>query len=263
MCGISVSYATDNASPSSATALQAQVDQSISAITHRGPDSTGTYVSPDGRVAMGHVRLSIIDLVTGQQPLHDDDYNVHVVVTGELYDYERIRAELEAKGSHFKTNSDSELVVHLYKCYGFNLLTWLRGEFAFVLYDSRRDLLFAARDRFGIKPLYYSLVDGHLLISSEVKAMRAFGWKPEWDVESVVQMGDLNDDRTVFKGVFKVSLMCIDRVNAYQIHHVYLIGPHGPLHHSPPYWPPKNSSLLGPFVCTSNCRGNSYGGGDD
>jgi asparagine synthase (glutamine-hydrolysing) len=96
-------------------------------------------------------------------------------------------------------------MVTRYKEHGIGLTGYLRGEFAFVLYDSQRHLLFAARDRFGIKPFYYTISDGRLLIASEMKAFTALGWNPEWDIESVVQMGDSNDDRTVFKGVFKAS----------------------------------------------------------
>ena len=91
-----------------------------------------------------------------------------------------------------------------YKIHGLNLVQFLRGEFAFILYDSERKLLFAARDRFGIKPLYYTLRDDRLIIASEMKALLAYGWKPEWDVHSIVEGGEYNDNRTLFKGVYKV-----------------------------------------------------------
>jgi asparagine synthetase B (glutamine-hydrolysing) len=94
--------------------------------------------------------------------------------------------------------------LHRYKHDGFNLLSSLRGEFAFVLYDSKRQLLFAARDRFGIKPLYYTMSEGRLLLASEMKAFLPLGWKPEWDIDSIMHNGDFSDDRTVFKGVRKV-----------------------------------------------------------
>jgi asparagine synthetase B (glutamine-hydrolysing) len=97
-------------------------------------------------------------------------------------------------------------LLNRYKRDSFNLLTSLRGEFAFVLFDSKRKTLFAARDRFGIKPLYYTISAGRLLIASEMKAFLPFGWKAEWDIDSVVQSGDFSDDRTVFKGVNKVSI---------------------------------------------------------
>ncbi|KDR72346.1 hypothetical protein GALMADRAFT_32536, partial [Galerina marginata CBS 339.88] len=185
--------------------LESQLRASISLLTHRGPDSTGTYISDDGRLGLGHTRLSIIDVEGGQQPLHDTDGHIHAVVNGELYDYQKLRQELEGKGQTFQTLSDSELVIHLYQVHGFNLVHYLRGEFAFVLYDSRRKVLFAARDRFGIKPLFYTLNNGRLLLASEMKGLLGFGWKAEWDVQSICEGGDFNDNRTVFKGVFKLS----------------------------------------------------------
>ncbi|KAJ7779716.1 putative asparagine synthase [Mycena metata] len=206
MCGITAIYHSDlSVSSSSEGELAASLATSLEEIKHRGPDERGTWVSSDLRVGLGHVRLSIIDLHTGRQPLSDEDGRIHCVVSGELYDHERIRAELEAQGSVFKTKSDSELVVHLYKRDGLDLLTSLRGEFAFVLYDSSRQLLFAARDRFGIKPLYYTVLDGKLLIASEMKAFLPLGWKPQWDLNSVVHRGDFGDNRTVFKCVYKLA----------------------------------------------------------
>ncbi|KAJ7140776.1 hypothetical protein C8R44DRAFT_974542 [Mycena epipterygia] len=154
---------------------------------------------------LGHVRLAIIDLSTGQQPMSDEDELIHCVVTGEIYDHERIRGEMEEAGFSFKTKSDSELVVQLYKRDGVNLLFSLRGEFAFVLYDVKRRLLFAARDRFGIKPLYYTIANGRVLFASEMKAFMGLGWKAQWDLDSIVHNGELGDDRTVFKGVFKIA----------------------------------------------------------
>ncbi|KAJ6454501.1 putative asparagine synthase [Mycena vitilis] len=206
MCGIATVYHSDSAALSSVDNLVTVLESSLKRIRHRGPDSTGIYVSPDARVGLGHVRLSIIDPEGGQQPLSDEDNSIHCVVTGEIYDHERIRSELEAKGSRFKTKSDSELVVQLYKHEGFNLLSSLRGEFAFVLFDSKRKLLFAARDRFGIKPLYYTLSEGRLLIASEMKAFMPLGWKAGWDVHSIIHNADFCDDRTVFTGVRKVLM---------------------------------------------------------
>ncbi|KAJ6596060.1 putative asparagine synthase [Mycena sp. CBHHK59/15] len=205
MCGITAIYhSSSSVPPSSSDKLTALLSASLANIQHRGPDFSGTWVSQDLRAGLGHARLSIIDLKTGQQPLSDENNRIHCVVTGELYDHERMRAELEAQGSVFKTKSDSEIVVHLYKRDGFDLLKSLRGEFAFVLYDFGRQLLFAARDRFGIKPLYYTVSDGRLLIASEMKAFLPLNWRAEWDLDSIVQSGDFSDDRTVFKGVNKL-----------------------------------------------------------
>ncbi|KAF8145655.1 putative asparagine synthase [Mycena galopus ATCC 62051] len=200
MCGLISAFYPDGVNPPSAEVLKHGLDASLETIKHRGPDSRGTYISQDGRVGLGHVRLSIIDLPTGQQPLSDEENLIHCVVTGELYDHDRIRAEMQSQGYSFKTKSDSELVVQLYKRDSFNLLFHLRGEFAFVLYDVKRRLLFAARDRFGIKPLYYTVSNGCILFGSEMKAFMALGWQAEWDIESVVNYGDFADERTAFKG---------------------------------------------------------------
>ncbi|KAF7349626.1 Asparagine synthetase domain-containing protein [Mycena sanguinolenta] len=204
MCGLTAVYYTETTTRPDSSEISELLSASLAKIQHRGPDYTGVWVSPDCSVGLGHVRLSIIDLDHGQQPLSDENERIHCVVTGEIYDHERIRDELIAQGFTFKTKSDSELVVQLYKRDGLDLLSSLRGEFAFVLYDSTRRLMLAARDRFGIKPLYYTISDGRLLIASEMKAFLAFGWKAKWDIDSVVHNGDLGDDRTVFKGVNKL-----------------------------------------------------------
>ncbi|KAJ7648533.1 putative asparagine synthase [Mycena rosella] len=185
MCGLTSVFHPDGIERPSATDLEHELEDSLEIIKHRGPDSRGIYISPDLRVGLGHVRLSIIDLSTGQQPMSDEAQLIHCVVNGELYDHERIRDELESEGYTFKSKSDSELVVQLYKRDGINLLFHLRGEFAFILYDAKRRFLFAARDRFGIKPLYYT--------------------KAEWDIDSIVHNGEMGDERTVFKGVQKLA----------------------------------------------------------
>ncbi|KAF9262332.1 putative asparagine synthase [Marasmius fiardii PR-910] len=214
MCGISGIYSRHHAFPSGDSAayganLESNLRTSIEAMANRGPDSSGTFheVCEGRSVGLAHARLSIIDLEGGHQPLHDDENYVHAVVNGEFYDYATIRKRLEEEEDCvFKNLVDSELLIHLYKVYGLDSLLHLRGEFAFILYDQKRGLLFAARDRFGIKPLYYTLLDGgnKLLLASEMKALVPLGWKPEWDVESIVQMGEFSDDRTVFKGVYKL-----------------------------------------------------------
>ncbi|KAJ6594833.1 putative asparagine synthase [Mycena capillaripes] len=204
MCGLISAFYPDGVDPPSGEDLKHGLEASLDIIKHRGPDSRGIYVSPDTRVGLGHVRLSIIDLPTGQQPLSDEEDLIHCVVTGEIYDHDRIRAEMLSQGYSFKTKSDSELVVQLYKRDGFNLLFHLRGEFAFVLYDVKRRLQFVARDRFGIKPLYYTVSNGCIIFGSEMKAFMGLGWQAEWDMESIVNNGDFCDERTVFKGVQKL-----------------------------------------------------------
>ncbi|KAL0576097.1 hypothetical protein V5O48_005871 [Marasmius crinis-equi] len=212
MCGISAVYATGCSRPSSSAQINAELESklrtSAEAMNHRGPDSSGIYtdLSEEQLVGLAHARLSIIDLEGGQQPLHNSEGSIHAVVNGELYDYAPLRKHLENKGCTFKSSVDSELVIHLYEVYGLDFFQHLRGEFAFALYDQKRQILFAARDRSGIKPLYYTLVNEGktLLIASEMKALQPLGWNPEWDVQSIVQMGDFNDNRTVFKGVHKL-----------------------------------------------------------
>ncbi|ESK95246.1 asparagine synthase [Moniliophthora roreri MCA 2997] len=205
MCGISAIQSLSGATlAEDKSQLESQLRASIKAIGHRGPDSSGVYISEDGSLGLAHARLSIIDLKSGQQPLHDVINTIHAVVNGEFYDYADIRKDLEAKGCQFLSSVDSELIIHLYQTYGQNFIHRLRGEFAFVLYDSKRRLLMAARDRFGIKPLYYTVVNGKLMFASEMKGLVPFGWKPEWDAESIMQYGEFFDNRTVFKGVYKM-----------------------------------------------------------
>ncbi|KAJ6573495.1 glutamine amidotransferase domain-containing protein [Mycena vulgaris] len=137
--------------------------------------------------------------------MSDEDGVIHCVVTGEIYDHERIRADMKKEGFSFKSKSESELVVQLWKRDGINLLFSLRGEFAFVLYDGHWRLLFSARDRFEIKPLYYMISNGRILFASEMKAFMGLGWKAEWDIDAIVHGCDLGDRHTVFKSVFKLA----------------------------------------------------------
>lgn len=152
------------------------------------------------------MRLSIKDLdARANQPFHAEKDDIHVVVNGEFYDYRDLRSELE-KEYTFQTNSDSELMIPLYLKYGTSLFSKLRGEFAFVLYDSKRQVLLAARDRYGIKPLFWTVHEDQLLIASEAKAFLSLGWKPQWDVRSIIEDGWLHDERTIFKRVNKVAM---------------------------------------------------------
>lgn len=155
---------------------------------------------------LGHVRLSIIDLSpSGNQPFHDKEDGIHAVVNGELYDYEKYRAQL-ASEFKFVGNSDCEIVIALYKHYGLSFLSHLRGEFAFVLWDANRELLIAARDHYGIKSLYYTVVGGKLLVATEIKSFLAFGLQPEWCVRTLRDQSWRVESRTFFKGVHRVRL---------------------------------------------------------
>ncbi|KAL8994371.1 MAG: hypothetical protein Q9169_005635 [Polycauliona sp. 2 TL-2023] len=185
--------------------LEHQLASSLDAINHRGPDSHGTWVSPDGNIGLGSCRLAINGLGPGgQQPFSNHNGSIHAVVNGELYDHHRIRQEMaQLSGYKFQGGSDSEIVVALYEYYGVSFLSSLRGEFALSIYDANKQLFLAARDRSGIKPLFWTIRHGTLLLASEAKALLPFGWRPEWDVRSIVDKGWLTEERTIFKGLRK------------------------------------------------------------
>jgi asparagine synthase (glutamine-hydrolysing) len=136
---------------------------------HRGPDHFGAYVQ--GQVGIGMRRLSIIDLQTGEQPIANEDKTIWVVFNGEIYNYRQLRRELESKGHRFRTTSDTEVIVHLYEDLGARCVLPLRGMFAFAIWDSRQRALLLARDRLGIKPLYYAEIPEGLIFGSELKAL--------------------------------------------------------------------------------------------
>jgi asparagine synthase (glutamine-hydrolysing) len=152
-----------------------QIENVFRGLHHRGPDGTGVFTDDANQVTLAHTRLAVIDLVTGDQPLTSEDGQLVLIANGELYDFERIRSSLETKGHRFKTNSDSEVILALYEEFGLECFAHLRGEFAFLLYDQRKRLLLAGRDRFGIKPLYFSRVPDGLVFASEMKAIFASG----------------------------------------------------------------------------------------
>lgn len=190
-------------------ALKGRLQNGIDAIKHRGPDGSGIWISRDGGVGLAHCRLSINDLSSkGSQPLHSDDGEIHAVVNGEIYDHDRLRGVCATKyGYRFSSESDSELVIALYKIYGSpGLFEHLRGEFAFVLFDEREGFkrTVAGRDRFGIKPLLWTVIGNQVLFAAEAKAFLPLGWEPEWDVRGITDCGWVVDDRTIFKGVKKL-----------------------------------------------------------
>lgn len=142
-------------------------------LRHRGPDGFGYHLDADKGLAMGHARLSIIDLETGDQPLFAPDDSLVLTVNGEFYDYKRIRTNLRLEGFRFKTKSDSEIALPLYRKHGLDFVAHLRGEFAFALFDNREQRLILVRDRFGIKPLYYHIGKEGLFYGSEIKSLFA------------------------------------------------------------------------------------------
>ena len=187
-----------------------KIERALNALNHRGPDGHGQWVSGDGRFFLGHTRLSIIGLNNGDQPMVNAEGDVHLAVNGEFYGYKAIRDELRRKGSKFATDSDSEIALHLYLQKGMRAAEQLRGEFAVLIADQRRDQMIAIRDRFGIKPLFYATIDGATYFASEIKALLALGVPAAWDVEAAWQ--DLyivrNHERTMFAGIRSVPQGC-------------------------------------------------------
>jgi asparagine synthase (glutamine-hydrolysing) len=146
-----------------------ELERMCAAIAHRGPDDEGFFL--DGPVGLGARRLSIIDLVTGHQPISSEDGRVWVVFNGEIFNYRELRTELEARGHTFATNSDTEVIVHAYEEDGEDCVRRFNGMFAFAVWDRRDRRLLLARDRLGVKPLYYFQDDQRLVFGSELKAV--------------------------------------------------------------------------------------------
>src|SRR5262245_38474467 len=159
MCGIAGIVNTNNQPADKAT-----LDAMSRALYHRGPDDAGEYV--DGSVALASRRLSIIDLAGGKQPITNEDGSIVIVYTGETYNYLELRTQLQAEGHTLSTHPDTETIVHLYEKMGPDCLTRLNGMYAFALWDARKRRLMLARDRFGIKPLYYTYDGSRLVFAS-------------------------------------------------------------------------------------------------
>ncbi len=167
MCGIAGLYSFGNAAPPAKGELAAM----IGALHHRGPDGSSTFV--DGPTGLAHARLSIIDLATGWQPIANEDESVWVVFNGEIFNFVELREALEKRGHRFRTKSDTEVIVHLYEDLGDDFVDELNGQFAIALWDKRRQRLVLARDRTGIRPVFYTQAAGRLAFASEVKALFA------------------------------------------------------------------------------------------
>ncbi|KXH66828.1 asparagine synthase [Colletotrichum salicis] len=192
--------------------LRKKLAQSLANIAHRGPDAEGIWISDDGTIGLGHRRLAINDLTPdGVQPLHSDDGTIHAVVNGEIYDHDAIRERcIRDHGYRFKGHCDSEVLIALYKIYGApGFFEHLRGEFSFVIFDERDGRVITARDRFGIKPMYWTIVgqglERQLLLTSEVKGFLPLGWEPEWNVSDLISGLSLQAEHTVFKDVWKLN----------------------------------------------------------
>ena len=204
MCGITGIFDTQGKRSINRDLLSRMNDSQ----THRGPDQDGLHIE-DG-VGLGHRRLSIIDLSSGKQPLYNEDETVVVVYNGEIYNFQELAQELQAAGHTFRTRCDTEVIVHAWEQWGADCVKYFRGMFAFAIWDRNQETLFMARDRVGIKPLYYSILsNGQLLFASELKALMVH---TDLDqaidaraVEDYFAYGYVPEPKTIFHNTFKLS----------------------------------------------------------
>lgn len=193
---------------------QEKVDQEIftgmrDTLAHRGPDGAGLYLSSDGHFALGHRRLSLLDLSqTGTQPMFNEDKSIFCVVNGEIYNYPALKNTLEKKGHVFYSTSDSEAVLHAYEEWGTKMFSHLKGMFAFAVWDENRQKMLIARDRFGIKPLYYYASESTFIFASELKAIVSYpGLKKEIDFTSFADFffyRYVPSPKTIWKNIHKL-----------------------------------------------------------
>ncbi len=208
MCGITGLFDTRGQAPVSHAVLKRMNDAQY----HRGPDEGSLHLEPG--LGFGHRRLSIIDIATGQQPLFNEDGSVVVIFNGEIYNYQELIPELQAAGHRFRTKSDTEVIVHAWEQWGEACVERFRGMFAFSLWDRNKQQLFMARDRMGVKPFFYALLDdGTLLFGSELKSLLAYddgkggGLKRDIDpqaVEEYFALGYVAEPRTIFRQARKL-----------------------------------------------------------
>lgn len=204
MCGITGIL---NLNPNDGEPIQElSIRQMLATIRHRGPDQFGIYMNQ--RVALGSARLSIIDLSTGQQPISNEDDTLWIVFNGEIFNYIELRPELEKKGHQFKTTSDTEIILHLYEDYGVDCLKYLNGQFAIAIWNTKEQSLFLARDRIGIRTIFYTFSGGSLIFGSEIKSILASGRvQAELDpiaLDEIFTFWSTLSPRTVFKGIHEI-----------------------------------------------------------
>lgn len=204
MCGIAGIIFKNEISPDWADSV---MNKMLNSIAHRGPDGRNTF--KDEGVILGHVRLSIIDIKTGDQPMYSNDGSLIIVFNGEIYNYIELRQMLIKKGYDFRTNSDTEVLINLFKEFGEKMLDHLNGMFAFVIYDKIKRIAFAARDHFGIKPLYFIQTDRYFAFASEIKALFNIP-----DLKPIAQLESLHEyitfqftlsENTMFQNIIKLQ----------------------------------------------------------
>lgn len=213
MCGIAGIIDSENSQ-----IAKGQLDAMISQISHRGPDNQQTKLFP--HVGLAHARLSIIDLVRGDQPIANEDETIWVILNGEIYNYIELRADLVNRGHTFRTRTDTEVIVHLYEEYGERFINQLNGQFAIALYDSSKKVVFLVRDRIGIVPLFYTNHGSRLCFASEIKSiLTTFKNAPEANLNALDQLFTFwapVSPNTVFKNVFELPpgyVLCFDLRN--------------------------------------------------
>ncbi len=186
--------------------VEQRVRRMLASIRHRGPDQFGIYL--DGQVALGSARLSIVDLGGGQQPIANEDETLWVVFNGEIFNYRELRPELQARGHRFATATDTEVLLHLYEEYGASCLDRLNGQFAFAIWDTRSQSLFLARDRLGVRPLFYTSAGGSLIFGSEIKAIltdpRVRAEIDPVSMDQIFTFWSTLTPRTVFRNIYEV-----------------------------------------------------------
>jgi asparagine synthase (glutamine-hydrolysing) len=199
MCGICGKYSPFGVEPE-------ELNRMLDTIAHRGPDDSGSYIS--ARIGLANRRLSIIDLQTGKQPISNENGTIWVVYNGEMYNYQALREQLEAQGHLFRTQSDTEVIVHLYEEVGERCVERISGMFAFALWDEPQQKLLLARDRIGQKPLFYSQSGPDFLFGSEIKAILALHPQtPELDplaMHDYLSLRFIPSPRTIFKRIQKL-----------------------------------------------------------
>lgn len=183
------------------------IEEMAEKISHRGPDGEGYFI--DDNVAFAHKRLSIIDLNLGSQPIYNEDKSLVIIFNGEIYNYKTLKIELSTLGHKFKSDSDTEVIIHGYEEWGSEVVNHLRGMFAFAIWNTNEKELFIARDPFGIKPLYYSLMDDTFMFASEIKAFLPHPkFKKELNesiISSYLCFNSNPNEETFFKGVYKLN----------------------------------------------------------
>ena len=202
MCGIAGILHRESDGP----VAERDMRQMLAMLRHRGPDEFGILL--DGPVGLGNARLSIIDLSTGQQPIGNEDGTLWIVFNGEVFNYVELRPELEARGHRFATTSDTEVLLHAYEEFGPACVERFNGQFAFAIWDTRDRSLFLARDRLGVRPLFYTIQNGSFIFASEIKSILATG-----RISAEIDPGVLDEvftywcplsPRTIFRNISEV-----------------------------------------------------------